>query len=262
MEFLQFIAGCLALARHLPSGKEMASACPRDGASNIRSPRFIPAKSSHPSNDAPSLTKAPARWGGQALAGQLRCYSGWGSVNDREPAPRPAGLRPFAAETLHRSVSGTPLTSQDGACNIRSSRFIPATSSHQPNDAPSLTKAPARRTEGAPTYTRHASGVTGRAGAGPSPGSVARSDAREGGSFAAIPARVLCSTVPSHRRCADSCAARLRRDGAPLAPCVPHDAAGSRANRAQAGAGPSPGSVARSDAREGGSFAAIPAGVR
>jgi DNA-binding transcriptional MerR regulator len=45
-----------------------ASACPRDGACNIRSARFIPAKSSHQPNDAPSLTKAPARWGGQALA--------------------------------------------------------------------------------------------------------------------------------------------------------------------------------------------------
>jgi DNA-binding transcriptional MerR regulator len=46
----------------------VASACPRDGACNIRSSRFIPATSSHQPNDAPSLTKAPARWGGQALA--------------------------------------------------------------------------------------------------------------------------------------------------------------------------------------------------
>jgi hypothetical protein len=41
---------------------------PRDGASDIRSPHFILAKSSLPPIDAPSLTKAPARWGGQALA--------------------------------------------------------------------------------------------------------------------------------------------------------------------------------------------------
>ena len=124
-----------------------ASACPRDGACNIRSARFIPAKSSHQTRDAPSLTKAPARWGGQALAGHLRCYSGWGALFDR----------PDGAPLAHRYA-------------IRC-RF-------------------ARK---------------------------ARSGRRWPGRFAAVPARVLCSTGPSHRRCADSYAARLRRDGAPLA---------------------------------------------
>jgi hypothetical protein len=71
----------------------------------------------------------------------------------------------------------------------RASRFIPGTSAPALSGAPGPARAPARRTEGAPTKTRHASGVTGRAGAVPPPESTSLSDVRQGGSFAAVPAR-------------------------------------------------------------------------
>jgi hypothetical protein len=107
---------------------------------------------SHPTKRVTHLTatKAPARWGGQALArcpaahrircargGQLRCYSGWSAMN------KPRGS---ARSRLERSTG------------------------------PFIGQRPNRRS--------------------PQPHQ---------------------SASPSHRRCADSYAARLRRDGAPLA---------------------------------------------
>jgi len=156
-----------------------ASACPRDGASDIRSPHFIPAKSSLP----PATPGAPPV---RALKGPLDLPSGYAR-----------------------------------------------TSAH-----PSLTKAPARRTKGAPTHTLHASGVTGRAGAGRAASRLFRLGC------SARPAR-RTEGAPTHTRHASGVTGRLSR-------IAPRYAAGSRAKRAQAGAGPSPGSVSRQRCARGG----------